>query len=361
MTPPVQRTIFAPFNRTILASFYPSIGGCFLALACGVGLPCARLGGREAALARRYRPGQRSVYQMEMHTQATVETQPPGLEAFLPALPTDVSTRQQNTVIVRAVHADGSADVEHRFDRFELQSNLAERSPKELRGSAQQAEQDFSRRLSGQTVTAHYDREGRLLKFEGADAMLAPMGSLVRGPVEAVLRFFLEQTGGNAFYPEHPPKPDEEWSRRFSSQPTEAEPWTIEGEGTWHYSGQGEYQGSRAAIIDFRFTDVLTPALGNLRQAVVPVQQRGFPKGLAIQVRGHGQSRMLVALDDGRVLQNHATISQALTATLTSLTGASLEASDPAVVNITSQTTLTLDESQGQQYGKHGTRRSGQR
>src|SRR5947208_673225 len=138
MTPPVQRTIFAPFNRTILASFYRSIGGCFLALACGVGLPCARLGGREAALTRRYRPGQRSVYQMEMHTQATVETQPPGLEAFLPALPTDVSTRQQNTVIVRAVHADGSADVEHRFDRFELQSNLAERSPKERRVSGQQ-------------------------------------------------------------------------------------------------------------------------------------------------------------------------------------------------------------------------------
>src|SRR2546429_4603833 len=53
-------------------------------------------------------------------------TEPSGLKAFLPPLPTDLTTKQQNTVTVRTVRADGSADLENRFDRFDLESDLPE-------------------------------------------------------------------------------------------------------------------------------------------------------------------------------------------------------------------------------------------
>src|SRR5690242_8777416 len=113
-------------KRSTLHSLHRSIVLALLGLAWSVS---STLGGpaQEVALARRYRPGQTMVYQTEMHTTATVSTEPSGLKAFLPPLPTELSTKQQNTVTVRRVRADGSADLENRFDRFQLQSNLPER------------------------------------------------------------------------------------------------------------------------------------------------------------------------------------------------------------------------------------------
>src|SRR6266581_790035 len=60
-------------------------------------------------------------------TQATIRTELSGLKAFLPPLPTDLTTKQQNTVTVRTVRADGSADLENRFDRFDLESDRSAR------------------------------------------------------------------------------------------------------------------------------------------------------------------------------------------------------------------------------------------
>ena len=153
----------------------------------------------------------------------------------------------------------------------------------------------------------------------------------------------LEQMGGNSLSAGHPVKLKEEWTSKFTSQPTEAEPWRVEGESTWRYSGKTRYGSVDAAIIDFRFTDVLTPALGNPHGGGAPAPAKPPEKRLNVRVLGHGQGRLLVALDDGRILQNHANAHHSLKATLNALPGASLPPSDPVTVEITSQTTLQME------------------
>ena len=64
------------------------------------------------------------VYRTSIETEAKIRSNPEGLKAFLPPLPTRLSTRQQNTVTVRSVSPEGVAEVENRFDEFELESNL---------------------------------------------------------------------------------------------------------------------------------------------------------------------------------------------------------------------------------------------
>jgi hypothetical protein len=322
-------------------------------------------------LVRRYRPGETTVYCTELHSEATVRTQPPGLVGFLPPFPTEITSRQQNTVTVRAVHPGGGADVVNHFDRFELQSNLPERSPKELQASAEQSQQNFSRRFAGRTLVAHYDRQGRLTGLEGADRMLQPLDVLLRKPLEEALRLVVEQMGGG-LYIDHAVKPTDKWSRKFWVPATTEEPWSLEGECTWRYSGHTRYGQVRAAIIDFQFSDVVAPALEELKQTTPLAQLGASSNGLTILVRGQGHGRLLVALDDGRVLQNQTQTQQTLTATLkgvpsgpsgpspgTSPTGSpsgstsgsspaapSSSAPDPLTVEITSQTTLRMDASE---------------
>src|SRR5437870_1050169 len=117
----------------------------------------------------------------------------------------------------------------------------------------------------------------------------------------------------------------------------------LEGESTWRYSGKARYGQVDAAIIDFRFTDVLTPALGDLDRGGASAPAKPPEKRLNVRVLGRGQGRLLVALDDGRMLQNHANAHHSLKATLNALPGASLPPSDPVTVEITSQTTLQME------------------
>ncbi|HEV2493598.1 MAG TPA: hypothetical protein VG204_11075 [Terriglobia bacterium] len=315
--------------------------------------------GRKATLARKYRRGQTLVYRTELHSEATVHTEPPGLAAFLPPFPTELTTRQENTITVRAVHADGGADVENRFNRFELESNLSARSPEEMRQSTEQSQREFGRRIAGRTLIAHYDGHGHLTGVDGADSMLQSLDALLRKPLEEALQVFLEQMGGG-LEPGRRVTLDEQWSHKFSSQATPGDPWNLEGESTWHYSGETRYGKTRAAMIDFRFSDVLTPALDRLAQANPPgplAQLGTLSSGLNIVVRGQGQGRLLVALDDGRLLENHTETQQTLTASLkgapappggagssaTGSTTASPTASDPLKVEISSRTTLQMD------------------
>jgi len=123
-----------------------AFGTVFLILSCS--LPAQAWGGK-VKLARKYRPGQRMVYQTSMQTRATLRSNPPGLTAFLPPTPTEFSTRQENTITVRAVHPYGAADVENRFGVFEFHSNLPDLLPEEVRDSARAAQEEVSKRLSG--------------------------------------------------------------------------------------------------------------------------------------------------------------------------------------------------------------------
>jgi len=68
---------------------------------------------------------------------------------FLPPMPTEFSTRQENTITVRASHPDRAADLENRFGVFEFHSNLPDLLPEEVRDSARAAQEEVSKPLSG--------------------------------------------------------------------------------------------------------------------------------------------------------------------------------------------------------------------
>lgn len=302
-----------------------------------------RAGDGRVALRRKYRAGQEVVYQTKMQVQATVESNPPGLKSFLPPVPTRITARQQNTVTVREVHPDGSADIENRFDTFEFESDLVERLPESTRESARTAQQEFSNQVAGQTLKVHYDREGKLVSFDGAERMLQQLDPPMREPLKQVLRLFLEQMGGNTLYPDHPVKPGEEWTQKLSTQPSADYPFAMEGESTLHYTGKTKYRGMKAAIIDFKFTNVLLPELEGLRKAGPLAQLESSGLGLDIRIDGEGKGRVLVALKDGRVLQNHATLRQDMSASLKSKAPGATPAAGPITLQIKSETALEME------------------
>jgi hypothetical protein len=272
--------------------------------------------GGQVRLTRRYQSGQKMVYATKMNTKSVIHSEPPELQNFLPPLPANFTVQQQNTVTVKAVHNDGSADIENHFDKFEFQSDLADRVPANFRDSAVRAQQDVSEHVAGQDIVAHFDRNGRLVGFEGGEGLFEQLDLTYREPLRQALRFFLEQVGGDTLYPEHPVKPGETWKRKLDSPPSAAYPYNVEGENTMRYVGKTKVGGVRAAVVEFSFVNVLRPAPDALGKAEPLAQLESHGLGVDMRIDGQGKGRVLLALDDGRVLQNHATIHQTLTARL---------------------------------------------
>jgi hypothetical protein len=311
-----------------------------LILACA--LPAHGWGGK-TKLARKYRPGERLVYHTSIKTSAAIESNPPELKALLPPLPTTLSTRQQNTLIVRSVTREGVAEIENRFDRFEIESNLTEMLPEELQDTAQKAQEEFSQRLSGHSLIVRYDRSGRLLDIGAADSLLADLDAPLRETCRQLLRVFFEHIGGNALYPDHPVKKGEEWRRRLDAPPEEDYPFSVEGESTMRFVGKTRHQGTKAAIIDFRFTNVLKPSLESLRKAGPLAQLEAQGMGLDMRIDGQGQGRVLVALKDGRILRNDATLHQQLRAEVPNNGPARLPVAGPLKIQVDSNTEIRME------------------
>lgn len=287
--------------------------GVALLLLVLAGATVARGAGGKVLLTRKYRPGQSMVYVTTVRTNSKIDSNPPSLKNFFPPMPTNLRLSQQSTVTVSKVAPDGAADVQHHFDKFAIQTDLGALS-ENIRDSITQAQQEVSERMVGQTLTAHYDHEGRLVDFEGADNLFRDIDAPVREPLLQMLRLFLEQMGSQSLYPNHPVKVGEEWSQKLDAEPLKNYPFKVEGKSTLHYSGKMRYQGVKAAIVDYHFENALTPALEGLRKGGALPQLEAMGMRLDIQISGKGQGRILVALDDGRVLQNHYTLHQTLSA-----------------------------------------------
>jgi len=256
------------------------------------------------------------VYATKMHTKAVVHSEPPELQDFLPPLPTDFTMRQQNTVTVKGVHSDGSADIENHFDKFEFQSDLAEHAPAGFRESAESAQREIGEHLAGQDIVAHYDRAGKLLGFEGGEGLFAQLDVAYREPLRQALRFFLEQVGGNTLYPDHPVTPGKTWKRSLDSPASAAYPYDVTGENTLRYLGKTKVEGTEAAVVEFSFVNVVRPSAKVLGPTEPLSQLASHGMDVEMHIEGQGQGKVLLALDDGRVLQNHAAIHQTLSARL---------------------------------------------
>jgi len=294
---------------------------------CGLRLPAAlavfllALGGSTRAncaggtvqLTRKYRAGLSMVYVSKVETKSKMDSNPPSLKNFFPPMPTNLRMNQQSTETVLKVQADGAADVQHRFDKFDVQADLAA-LPENLRDSIAQAQQEMTQQMVGKTLTAHYDHDGKLVDFEGADGLFKDIDAPLRGPSVQMVRMFLEQMGGQSLYPGHRVKVGEEWSQDLDAQPAKNYPYQVHGKSTMHYSGKTRYQGVKVAIVDYRFENTLSPALEGLNSGGALPQLEAMGMHLNIQISGKGQGRILVALDDGRVVQNHSTVHQTLSA-----------------------------------------------
>jgi hypothetical protein len=245
---------------------------------------------------------------------------------------------------VRSVSADGVAEVENRFDRFEFESNLVPPPlPGDMREAAAAAQEEFSRQLNGQVLTVRYDRSGRLVGFSGAEAALEQLDTQFREPAKQILRVFLEQMGGGGLFPDHPVKKGEEWSLKLDAPPSAEYPFRVEGENTLRFVGKTRHRGVGAAIIDLRFKNLLRPSLDYLRRdgAFLALQAQGM--GVEISISGEGEGRVLVALDDGRLLQNRTTIRQTLKAELANAAGIATTDGGPLRLQVESETVLQVE------------------
>jgi hypothetical protein len=197
--------------------------------------------------------------------------------------------------------------------------------------------------MVGQTLTVHYDHDGRLVDFEGADNLFKDIDAQVREPLIQMLRLFLEQMGGQSLYPDHPVKEGDEWSQDLSAQPLKNYPFQVKGESTLRYSGKTRYQGVKAAIVDYHIENALTPAPEGMRKAGGLPQLEAMGMHLDMQITGKGQGRILVALDDGRVLQNHSTLHQTLTAVMKGKGGLVAPAGQLPRLEIQSDTEMNVE------------------
>jgi hypothetical protein len=323
---------------------FSAIKACaFVGLAFCLVFPVAASG--KTRLIRQFRPGQQLVYQTAVKTEVSVSSNPEGLKALLPPMPKVITARQQNTITVRSIDASGVAEVENRFDRFEFDTQLDESIPEDIRKAAESAQEEFAHQLNGQTLTARYDRAGRLLGFGGAEAALSELDPPMQEAAKQTLRVFLEQMGGGALYPDHPLKEGEEWKLSLNSPPTEAFPYTMEGENTLRFVGKTRVGKIKAAIVEIRFTNLLKPSAESVQRDAAWAHLQAQGMGLEISVRGEGQGRLLVALDDGRVLQNQSTIHQTLKAEMPNAAGIKIPVNGPLSLQIDSETTIRVDES----------------
>ncbi len=301
-------------------------------------------GGGTVLLARKYRPGQSMVYVTTVRAISKFDSNPPNLKNFFPPMPTDLRLSQQCTVKVAKVNTDGGADVQHRFDKFEVQTEMGS-LPQNVRDSITQAQEEVSQRMVGQTLTAHYDRDRRLVGFEGADGFLRSADAPVKEPLMQMLRLYLEQMDGQSVYPNHPLKVGEKWTQSLDSPPTSDYQFEQQGKSTFQYSGKTRYKGVKAAIVDYQIENSLTPALEGLRKDGALPQIESLGGKLDIKITGKGEGRILVALDDGRVLQNHYKMHQTMSALMKGLEALTGPSDQTPRLEIQSDTEMEVDGS----------------
>jgi hypothetical protein len=297
---------------------------------------------RKVSIARKFRAGQSIAYVTKVDTNSKIDSNPPMLKNFFPAMPTAMHLNQQTTVTVKSVGADGSADVEQHFDKFEITldpgtTSEGARSPLAL------AQQEVSQRLVGQSVVIHYNASGRVADFSDANGLFREIEGPVREPFLQVLRLSQGQMGGDSLYPDHRVKKGESWTRDLGADSARGNSLQVAGTSTMHFEGKTKYHGVKAAIIDYEFESTLTPSLEGLgaKAAIPQLGAMGIKLSIAIKAKGNG--RVLVALNDGRMLQNHSSLHQAMSTSMQGGGGMASALAQAARIEIQSDTEMNVE------------------
>jgi hypothetical protein len=302
---------------------------------------------KKVKLERKFAPGQQQVYQTKVDAQANLQANPPGLLGLLPPLPTRLAATGEDTLKVQSVAPNGVADVENRFDNLTLDTDLLQRTPEAQRAGVQKSLNTFLQKANGQVVTARYNAQGELLATDGEEAMVDSLEPSLREPVRQGLKLLLQQLGGNTLYPDHPVAPGDAWTRNVNVPPTEMLPFTTYSKTDYKYVGNTKYKGVKAAIIDFDLTTLLKPELEQISKEGPLAQMKASGVTVDVQVTGQGKGRALVALDDGRMLQNQSTVQQNLSVMVKAAPSAASQAkpADPLSLNIDAHLALDVESS----------------
>ena len=272
--------------------------------------------GGKIRIRRKFSPGTSIVYVAHTQTESRLETEPKGLEAFLPPIPTNLVSDQENAMTVLSVQPESGAEVESRFQRFDIQSQMPENMTEANRKAFLESEEEFAQSLRGRSLTLRYDRAGRLEGLQGADDLLEQFPAPFREPLSEAFKYLLGQVTGEGLYPDHDVSRGEEWQRKLAPPLSRDLPFDEQGTSTMRFTGKTKAGGVQAAAIEYSFNDTLTPRLDQLPSfpPLVALAAQGLK--LDIQIEGKGEGRALVALEDGRILENRATLEQVLTAHL---------------------------------------------
>jgi hypothetical protein len=297
--------------------------------------------GRKVQIRRKFSPGSSISYVTHTETESRVETNPQGLEGFLPPIPTRLVTDQENTMTVRSTQPEGGAEVESRFGRFDIKSELPGNMTEANRTAFIEGEDEFAQSLRGHSLLVRYNRNGQLSDVQGADELLQQVSPSFREPLFQALKYFLGQATGEGIYPDHAVSPGEEWRRKLVPPASGAFPFEEDGTSTIRFTGKTKAGSVEAAVIEYTFSDVLTPRLDQLQSLAPLAALKAQGLRLDTQIAGTGNGRALVALDDGRLLENHATLEQVLTAYLRPEhpTG---QPADPITLKLSTDTSLSV-------------------
>ena len=336
--------------------------GMLLGLGATISLS-ASPGRRYLRLARKYHPGSRMVYSTEITTHITFRSHPSGLKSFLPDVPGVVIIRPQTTLTVESVRPDGSAEVKDHFDDFEMLASMADDPSGDASAQVQKVESAFSQKITGQTLTTLCSPSGRLVGFSGADTLLKQLQApAARGAARCGLKLLLAQLGGYGFYPDRPVYVGEIWKRHASAKLSEAVPLLSRDEDAYRLESLIRYHGVRAAVIAFDLANSVHPARNTGASAGLFALLKAQGVTLDIEVSGGGHGTAIVALDDGRILQEDSLFHESFRGSLQGLHGVPLPANGPASLDLDTENAVHVIELAAGFSGrrpKSETRRSG--
>ncbi|MGH9356077.1 MAG: hypothetical protein ACRD10_08100 [Terriglobia bacterium] len=295
-------------------------------------------------LARRYTPGARMVYQTKITARIKLQSNPRGLQGYLPDVPSVITLRPENTLVIEAVRPDKSAEIKDRFDNFKLITTVTSDPPGHNHRAVQKVENAFTRQMTGQALIARYGPGGKLLSFTGAGPLLDRLQAPSRDLAHWGLELLLSQAGGYGFYPNQPVHIGEMWKRQGSTLLGKAFPFVENHDDTYRLVSRMRYRGVSVGVIEFDLANSMSAARnsGPSPGFFALLKNEGVTLGIGASGSGHG--RAIVALDDGRILREHSIFHESFRGSVQGLPGVPLPATGPASLDIETDNAIDMIE-----------------
>ena len=314
-------------------------GSCAMVYPHPAGAAPARL-----PLSRKYHRGDKMHYHTRVSTAAVIRSNPLSLMQYLPPSPLDVTLEIDHELSVQSVDSDGSADLEDRIDSFHFRPASDAPGDKTQLEAVREFESEYSRRIVGLVLKLHRGPKGKLLSRAEA-VSLSQSSSAPNGLVES-LHALLGILVGAGLYPAHPVKQGDSWATDFSVESGPILPLAVQGKNILRFEGTTHRHGVKAAVIDFHFTSALQKPPEHAPPVGLFALFEGKGMALDMRIQGEGEGRALIALKDGRVLENKSTLHETVRATLKGLPGVPLPPPGPGLIEIDARDAVEAAEAE---------------